>query len=148
MENYTGGLNKMANNNDQKIMELKKQIEDKKVKLGKSQKFMPITNCSIEIDGGTRININVLGRDQIISLLVKLNSYAISARELELLNDYKISGYNVMEWIQDLKSKLEFLSRKDEENNLKLMESKLDLLLSSEKKVQLEIDEIESMLKQ
>lgn len=136
----------MNNNNDKKILELKTQIKEKKNKIGKSQKFTPITNCSIEIDG-VRYNIQVLTKEQIISLMVKLNAYTISAKELELLSDYNISGYNVSDWINDLKSKLDFLNRREEEQKLKSMESKLDLLLSNDKKVELEIGEIESMLK-
>lgn len=136
----------MGNNNDQKILTLKILIEEKKAKIGKSQKFTPVTNCSIEIDG-TRYNIQVLSKEQIISLAVKLNAYAIAARELELLNDYHISGFNVMDWIKDLKSKLDFVCRKEEEHKLKMMESKLNHLLSNDKKVELEIDEIESLLK-
>jgi len=125
--------------NDKKIMELKKQIEEKKIKLGKSQKFTPITNCSIELDG-VRVNIQVLNKEQLIILLVKLNSYEKSAKELEI--DFVISGYHVIDWILDIKSKLDFVSRKEEENKLKVMESKLHQLLSNEKKVELEIDEI------
>ncbi|GED72344.1 hypothetical protein BRE01_60460 [Brevibacillus reuszeri] len=135
----------MANSNDQKILVLKKQIEDKKSKLSKSEKFTPVTNCSIEVDG-VRHNIQVLNKEQLITLMVKLNTYAIAAKDLDLLNEYNISGYNVTDWIADLKAKLEFLGRKEEERKLKAMESKLDQLLSSEKKVELEIGEIESML--
>ncbi|ATF13519.1 hypothetical protein A616_16505 [Brevibacillus brevis X23] len=135
----------MPNNNDHKILELKKQIEDKKKKLTKSQKFTPVTNCSIELDG-VRFNINVLQKEQLINLLVKLKANAIAAEELELLNDYKISGYGVADWIDDLKAKLDNLSRKEEEQKLKAMEAKLDQLLSNEKKVELELGEIESML--
>jgi len=130
----------MANEtNDSKIMVLKKQIEDKKIKLGKSQKFSPITNSSIELDG-VRTNIQVLNKEQLTFLLVKLNSYAISAKDLEVY--FVISGYHVADWITDIKSKLDFVSRKEEENKLKVMESKLHQLLSNEKKVELEIDEI------
>jgi hypothetical protein len=146
MENYIGGLVKMANNNDQKILELKKQIEDKKKQVGKLQKFTPVTNCSIEIDG-IRHNINVLSKEQILLLMVKLNSYAISANELGVLEDYNLSGYNVMDWIADLKSKLNILGKKEEETKLKAMEVKLDQLLSDDKKVELEINEIEKFLK-
>jgi len=97
----------MANaTNDSKIMELKKQIEDKKIKLGKSQKFSPITNCSIELDG-VRVNIQVLNKEQLTTLLVKLNSYAISAKDLGI--DYIISGYSINDWIVDIKSKLDFV---------------------------------------
>lgn len=136
----------MANNNDQKILELKKQIEDKKKQVGKLQKFTPVTNCSIEIDG-IRHNINVLSKEQILLLMVKLNSYAISANELGVLEDYNLSGYNVMDWIADLKSKLNILGKKEEETKLKAMEVKLDQLLSDDKKVELEINEIEKFLK-
>ena len=130
----------MANEtNDKKIMELKKQIEEKKNKIVKSQRFTPITNCSIELDG-VRVNIQVLNKEQLTYLLVKLNSYAKSAKELEI--DFVISGYHITEWITDIKSKLDFVSRKEEENKLKVMESKLHQLLSNEKKVELEIDEI------
>jgi len=125
--------------NDLKIMELKKQIEDKKAKLIKSQKFAPITNSSIELDG-VRTNIQVLNKEQLTFLLVKLNSYAKSAKDLEI--DFVISGYHIVDWIADIKSKLDFVSRKEEENKLKMMESKLHQLLSNEKKVELEIDEI------
>jgi len=136
----------MANEtNDKKIMELKKQIEEKKNKVSKSQKFAPITNCSVEVDG-QRYNIQVLTKEQLITLMVKLNSYSMSAKDLEL-DGFVISGFEVSNWIQDIKSKLDYVSRKEEENKLRIMEAKLDQLLSNEKKVELELDEIASFLK-
>lgn len=96
---------------------------------------------------GNQININTLQRDGLISLLVKLYSLQSSAIELELLNEYNISGYNISEWIEDLKSKLEILSIKQEESKLKQMELKLSQLLSNEKKVELELEEIANNLK-
>ena len=135
----------MANEtNDKKIMELKKQIEEKKNKVSKSQKFSPTTNCSIEVDG-IRHNIQVLTKEQLIALMVKLNAYAMSAKDLEV--EYVVSGFNVSDWIQDIKSKLDYVSRKEEESKLRIMESKLDQLLSNEKKVELELDEIALFLK-
>jgi len=138
----------MNNNiaNDTKIMVLRGQIEDKKKQLSKAQKFTPVTNCSIELDT-VRSNIQVLTKDQLISLMVKLKSYMMAAEELDVLDSYFISGFKVEEWIADIKSKLEIVCRREEENKLKTMENKLHLLLSNEKKVELEIDEIESMLK-
>lgn len=137
----------MVNTNDQKILNLKKQIEDKKFKLGKSQKFSPVTNCSIELDG-IRTNIQTLSKEQLINMLVKINSYAMAAKDLELINEYSISGYNVMDWITDLKGKLDFMGRKEEEQKLKAMETTLDKLLSDEKKVEIELDAIAASLKE
>lgn len=131
--------------NDERILELKKQIETKKEKLGKTLRFTPVTNCSIEVDG-VRHNIQVLGKDQLISLMVKLNAYLMSAKELEVADEYLISGFTPADWISDIKSRIEILSRKDEERLLKVMEDKLTKLLSEGKKVELEINEIESML--
>ena len=71
----------------------------------------------------------------------------MSAEQLEVLDECNISGYNVSDWITDIKSKLEIVSYKAEENKLKVMETKLHELLSNEKKTELAIDEIEGMLK-
>ena len=136
----------MSSINDKKIMELKKQISEKKVKLEGINRFVPITNCSIELDG-QRYNINTLQKEQIISLMVRLNLYRMSAKDLELTDEFNISGYKPEEWITDLKAKLDILSKKDEERKLKVMEDKLDKLLSDEKKTELELDDIEAMLK-
>lgn len=137
----------MSNNtNDQRILKLKEQIAEKKKTLNRASRFSPITNCSIEVDG-VRYNIQVLNREDLISLMVKLNSYILSAKDLNILDEYLISGYKVEDWITDIKSRIEILSSKDEERKLKIMEDKLLKLLSDGKKVELEIDEIESILK-
>jgi hypothetical protein len=137
----------MANNNDEKILLLKKQIEEKKIKIGKIQKFVPTTNCIFNLDG-INYNLNVLNaREQIIPLLVKLNAYFKSAVDLELSEQYVISGYKVVDWISDLRQRLEYIGVKEEMLKLKTMETKLDQLLSDDKKVELELNDIEGMLK-
>lgn len=131
--------------NDQRILQLKEQIEKKKEQLGKSLRFTPLTNCSLELEG-ERYNINVLQKEQLTILLLRLNMYRLSAIDLGV-NSVEISGYLLSEWISDIKTKIEILSRKDEERNLKAMEDKLVKLLSDGKKVELELNEIESWLK-
>lgn len=132
--------------NDDKILDLKKQIDEKKKLLTKVARFTPVTNCSIELRG-ERYNINVLGREQLILLMIDLNLFIISACDLNLEGSIYISGYSIEDWIADIKSRLEVMAYKEEENRLKAMESKLDRLLSNEKKTELEIDEIASFLK-
>jgi hypothetical protein len=132
--------------NDNRILELKKQIEVKKDKLGKSSRFTPITNCSLELEG-VRYNINVLNdRNDLTMLMTRLNIYLISATQLGVADEINFSGYHVGEWITDIKSKIAILAKKQEEKALKLMEDKLLKLLSDGKKTELEIDEISSML--
>jgi hypothetical protein len=134
MENYIRRENNMSNPNDQRILTLKKQIEVKKEKLGKSTRFTPVTNCTIEIDG-VRYNIQVLTKEQLIMLMVKLNSYLMSAKVLEVVEEFNISGYHVADWISDIQAKIEVISRKDEERQLKVMEDKLLKLLSEGKRL-------------
>lgn len=132
--------------NDDRILELKKQIEDKrKVISEKKIRFVPETNCVLNMDGMT-INLNVCSDDALMLLLIRLNSYFMSAIDLGM-SDFEISGYSVTAWIKDIKSKLEVSSLKKEEADLKKMESKLDKLLSDDKKTELEIDEIANLLK-
>ncbi len=134
-----------TNVNDQTILKLKKQIEEKKVALKVTERFVPVTNCSIEIDG-TRLNIQVLNKEQIVSLLVKLNAYKLSAKDLGLLSEFTMSGFSLDDWIKDLQAKLMNVNRKVEEARLKLLEDKLHSLLSVDKKVELEIEEIASSI--
>lgn len=132
--------------NDDRILELKKQIEDKRKAISEKKiRFVPETNCVLNMDGIT-INLNVYSDDALVLLLIRLNSYLMSAVDLGM-PDFEISGYSVTDWIKDIKSKLEVSSLKKEETDLKKMESKLDKLLSNDKKTEIEIDEIASLLR-
>ena len=111
--------------NDDRILELKKQIEIKKKAVSvKKIRFIPETNCVLNMDGIT-INLNVCSDDALVLLLIRLNSYLMSAVDLGM-SDFEISGYSITAWIKDIKSKLEVSSLKKEETDLKKMESKLD----------------------
>ena len=132
--------------NDDRILELKKQIEIKKKAVSvKKIRFIPETNCVLNMDGIT-INLNVCSDDALVLLLIRLNSYLMSAVDLGM-SDFEISGYSITAWIKDIKRKLEVSCLKKEEADLKKMEGKLDKLLSDDKKTELEIDEIANLLK-
>lgn len=132
--------------NDDRILELKKQVEDKKKELAsKKTRFVPITNCILEMDGMT-LNLNVLSERALILLWIRLNTYRMSATDLGL-RKFEISGYDLEDWITDVKVRLEVIATKREENDLKAMETKLDKLLSEDKKTELELDSIAELLK-
>ena len=133
-------------NNDEKIIKLKQQIEEKRNELGKLKKFTPITNCILELDGVTT-NIQILPKEKLALLLVKLNLYKMSMENLKMSFDkIIISGYDIRDWMSDVLAKINVISYKEEEQKLKTMENKLIELLSSEKKTELAIDEIQKML--
>lgn len=133
-------------NNDEKIIKLKQQIEEKRNKLGNLKRFTPITNCILELDGITT-NIQILPKEKLALLLVKLNLYKMSMENLNMsLDEIIINGYDIRDWMSDILVKIDIISYKEEEQKLKTMESKLVELLSKEKKTELAIDEIEKML--
>ena len=73
-----------------------------------------------------------------------MNLYKKEAENLNI--DFVISGYSIDDWITDIKNKFDITKTKAEIYNLKTMESKLDELLSEDKKAELEIDDIAALL--
>lgn len=135
----------MSNINDDKILELRKQIEVKKSKLSQMNKYNYLTNLVLDFEG-EKYNLNVMRNiKDLNTLLIRLNMYKLSALDLKI--DCIISGYDVCNWMDDIKAKIDLLSRKAEEDKLKQMEERLVELLSNEKKVELEINEMQEWLK-
>jgi len=130
--------------NDETILQLKGKIAEKKAKLIKS-KFIPVTNLIINFRG-TTYNLNVLNKENILYLMVELNALRLSEVDLKLDNVTTISGYKLLEWLNDLTKKLEIVIYKEQEDELKTMEAKLDKLLSDEKKTELELNDIANFL--
>ena len=129
--------------NDERVLQLKKIIEEKKSELKTVKRFTPLTNCVLSLDN-QNYNLNVLQLDDLKLLLVKLNMYLMSAKDLGIV--LEISGYNIAEWMTDVKSKMEIFEYMKKESELKMLEAKLDKMLSDEKKTELELDEIAALL--
>ena len=141
IERYT---NYKMSKNDDRILELKEKIEKKKQELSdKNKRFVPVTNCIIELDGVTN-NLHTCDADKLALLLVKLSLYKKEAENLDI--NFVVSGYSIDDWITDIKNKFEVTKTKAEIYNLKAMEPKLDELLSEDKKTELEIDDIAALL--
>lgn len=129
--------------NDERVLQLKEIIDKKKLELKGAKKFTPLTNCVLDLEG-QKYNINVLQLNDLQLLLVRLNMYLISAKDLKI--NLEISGYDIAEWIVDIKCKIEIFEYKKKEAELKTLEVKLDKMLSDEKKTELELDEIAALL--
>lgn len=90
-----GGSAIMAIKNDDRILELKGQIEEKKKVLAeKKVRFLPETNCVIEFEDFT-YNLNVCTPDILATLMIRLNMYIMSAKDLGVPIPV-ISGYTVI----------------------------------------------------
>ncbi len=136
----------MAQKNDERIMQLKQQIEKKRNELTEhNSKFVPITNCLLVLDKVT-YNLHVESSEM---LLIKLNMIAMSAKDLDIdTSKLIISGYSLNDWITDVKSNLEVQRYKKEKSDLNALEKKLTALLSEDKQTELEIDRLAAFLEQ
>lgn len=134
----------MAQKNDERIMELKKTIENKRKELAsKPTRFNPVTNCLLVLDKVT-YNLYVDSNEM---LLIKLNSIALSAKDLGISTaTLEISGSSLDDWIADVKAYLEVKSYKSEKKKLDMLEKQLTALLSDDKQTELQIDSLAAML--
>lgn len=134
----------MAQKNDDRIMQLKEQIEKKREELAASNtsRFIPITNCLLVIDK-TTYNLHV---DSSELLLIKLNSMRLSAKDLGIdTSKLMISGYSLDNWITDVKNNLSIQNYRTEKKKLDSLEKQLTALLSDDKQTELQIDQLAAL---
>lgn len=135
----------MATKNDQVILNLKKEIEIKKKHLAKIEKFNPITNCNLEMDG-VRLNLHVANKAQLLYYIAKIKSLEMSLAEVLPEETIMIAGYSSQEWISDLTAKYNHLNVSLEKERLQKLELQLHNLLSIDTKVELEIENLKSQI--
>lgn len=137
----------MATKNDERIIALRAQIEEKKKTLGKQPRFSPTTTCMLDVNG-TKINLHTLNSvDKINHLLVYLNMWVMSAEDMGVNpKDIMISDFPITEWMEDLRSKKAAVVYQEESKKLNVLNMQLEKLLSDDKKTELEIDAIAELL--
>ena len=137
----------MATKNDERIIELKKIIEKKREELNNMHsRFSPKTNCILQLDGET-YNLNV-STQNLAYLLVKINALIKSAESLNMsAEEVTISGFSLVDWFDDTKSKKDSIDYRDKKRELATIENKLNSLLSDDKQTELQIDSLEALLK-
>ena len=145
MVNFTERNCMYMNNNDIKILELKNKIEDKRSNIKELKRFNPITNC-ILIFRGESYNLNVQDKQQLINLLVELNSLYLSYKNLDIEDEYLLNGFSLEDWISDIKQKIDIINIKAETKKLNDLETKLNKMLSQDKKTEMELNDIENMI--
>lgn len=125
--------------NDERIEQLKKDIEKKRSEIGKTLRFEPITSCVFEFRN-KNININVLDVEQLGLLTVELSLLKNEAENIEI--DISINGNDIKDLFTDAKNKLAVIKQKEKLKSLEVVEKQLNKLLSDEKQKSLAIDEL------
>lgn len=144
-------------NNDERILKLKKSIEEKRTEIEKIGKYVPVTTCIIQPKFGEKINLHVLDENELVLLLSWLKAIGIgfsdyveydSLEDIDLeVSEPKISGFSIADWEEDIKNLLRQKKIKAKKLQLNAMEKKLTALLSEDKRTELELDDIEALLK-
>lgn len=127
------------NNNDETILKLQEEIKLKRSTIEKVDKFKPVTNCNLFLNG-TAWNLNATTIDGLHHL------YASLTVLLNVGVDYVINGFKLSEWITDIKSKLENMCVAIEKNRLVVLENRLKMLLSHDKRAEIELEEIKQLI--
>ena len=144
-------------NNDERILKLKKSIEEKRAEIEKIGKYVPVTTCIIQPKFGEKINLHVLDENELVLLLSWLKAMGIGFSDyveydnlegIDLdIKEPKISGFTIADWKEDIKNLLRQKKIKAKKLQLNAMEKKLTDLLSEDKRTELELDDIEALLK-
>lgn len=140
-------------NNDERILKLLEQIKLKEEKIEKYKKFEPKTNCMLILDKET-LNINTLDKYSLKLLACKIaslhngESYLFQSGLFDLETELTtINGFELKVWLIDISNKLKSIEIKEEKLKLNQMKSKLENMVSDDKKVEMELDLFENMLK-
>jgi hypothetical protein len=133
-------------NNDNKVLLLKQKVEENKATLASARSFQPKTHCSLVFQG-ERIGLRAeTSPERLTAILVYLNSLRMSAADLNLEEAFVYENFKIQDWIDDVQSRLAYVNIKKEEGRLKNLEAQLHALLSSDKKVELEVEALEKLI--
>lgn len=111
-----------------------------------------ITTCTIGFDStATKINIQTTKEDALIDILAKLVTLSAGHNSacdlLGISKEFIYQGYKFDAWMSDINKRIKLLELKTKESNLEIIESKLDTLVSPEKRREMELELIEQMMK-
>jgi hypothetical protein len=135
----------MASKNDKVILELQKQIKEKKLLLNKTQKFVPITNCSFPING-SNVNLHVADKETLLRLIAYLKSMELGLKYILPEEVLTFNGFTSEQWLHDVLCKFNNLNISSEKERLSELEKKLHNLLSVDTKVSLEIENLKKSI--
>jgi len=130
--------------NDEVILALKEDINGKKQAL-KAFVFKAKTNLVLPLNG-TKYNLNVVDKFGLLLLTSQLINVKETLAKLEIKDDIEIEGYPIEDWIDDLKGKYIVLKNKIELKKFADIEARLDKLISSDLKTNLELEDIKKLL--
>lgn len=143
-------------NNDDRVLKLKALADEKRVAIAENNVASKYLTSKILVLDGITYNLNVMNSmEEIVLLMAKIGSLAaglgvfVAGHNIDsdkLYDNFKVSGYHLDDWAEDVQTRLQQLQVKEDKALLAKIEKQLDKLLSEEKKTELELDELEKLL--
>ena len=128
--------------NDEKVREMIAMIIDKRCSLGTKPRLALKTNGLLKREGQTPLNLHAVNSINtcvdVVSGLLKDFSCKKDASEVLGVRGVteKISGYDILDWIEDFKGRVSILQWQEEDKKLKVLEKQLKDLRSNDAKVE------------
>jgi len=135
------------NQNDNKILDLMLIIEKRREELDGYKRPAMRTNGVLHL-GANTISLNTLHKVGDVNLLLCAFDALLASAERQKIDPQtlKISGYTAGEWLCDLDDRRAYIEHKNAEADLAAYKDKLEAMLSSDKKAELEINAIAAAL--
>ncbi len=144
--------------NDKKVKEFREIVAMKKAEIAKAEKLNWLTNCTFSYNRDTsnphqRFNIQTVTDpkefvEALAFLIVQERSFAEAANELGVSAKFKWQGFDTEDWKQDFQTRISRIKIAEKKKELAQLEVRLNALLSEDLKAELELIEIEKLLKQ
>lgn len=142
---------------DKKVKELWDIVLSKKEEIQSAEKPNWLTNCNFSFtedksSAHASFNLQVVNDPKVIVealafLNLRKQAHIEAAKELGINLEFKWCGFKVEDWKQDFVTRLNKIKITDKKKELATLENRLSAILSPELKAELELQEIERLLK-
>ena len=141
----------MAKKNDNLVVELLKKVEEKKAQIKKIKNPNFKTNLSLPIDGTTtRVNLNVANLELLFRILVDLETRVemseTVSKKYDVVFENAWHGFTLEDWRDDVVMKIRQKQAQRQVDELKIVETKLNGLMSEDKRTNLELEKLSTLL--
>jgi hypothetical protein len=143
----------MESENDKLVQELLEVVQKKKAEISKAEKPNWLTNCAFRYSKDTPITTNIQVCSDveelinILGFLIEKETNFNKAQEI-LGTSYTFNwfGYTIDEWTNDIRTRIHKIQINVKKKELEQLESRLEKLISSKLKTQMELADIKKSL--
>jgi len=146
--------NENTNKLDKLVLDLFAKVQEKQKEIEKVEKPKWVTSCTIGYNPDVvtdRMNIQtVTDINKLVELysflLAKESAWAVACKGLEVNIPFKYMGYLGEQWFIDIKARVKQVGVNEKKKELAILQSRLDKLITTDQRRELELAEIQKLL--